>query len=293
MSLLGTPAVEQKLTHEEYMNKRRMDVIEEMMRVPHSPTAQFELPNGYLTVSGKLLRHVTLHEITGYEEDMLGSELMKSFDKTNQLMSSCLRRLTNEDATEVIEDPRKMVSLPYELTSTDRVFLIFAIRRVSVGDVFPFVTTCPYCEKEDIFACNIATEMQVMPMKDPLNHVYRGETPYGTKFEWRVLNGSLERELSEIKDVDRQKHSVTYGMFIRLLSLNGSKPRLADLKELGLSDRGYIKDEFTEIEGGIDTSVSVDCGFCSKNFRYPVNPQSSGFFFPHRVLRDWKKKYSL
>src|SRR4051812_46921507 len=100
----------------------------------------FELPCGYVDNNGKLHTAVEVVEMTGEEEEILAAKNMPIMKKMNKILSSCTRAVGD------FRNPSDIEKIIPQLTQGDRVFLLFAIRRVSLGNDFPFSSECPECK---------------------------------------------------------------------------------------------------------------------------------------------------
>lgn len=282
-----------KMPHAQYVRWKEEEQLKALLATPHSPIGVFDLPCGLLLSNGVLLRQVQIHEISGEEEDLLGSETMESFQKSNELIARCIRKVFDPETAEVIDQRRELDRVPYELTSGDRAYVLFMIRRVTIGDPFPFIEACPNpgCGEEDLYVFNLS-DLVIKPMAEPKKRVYEETLPSGKRASWHVATGTDEHRLAEEKEKDRKKNVMSRAIFARMELLDGKTPGMAQIKELGMGDRQYLRDRFEEVEGGVDTTIEMTCRFCKKDFMRDLDTRRQGFFFPSRVLKDWKKKSS-
>jgi len=248
---------------------------EHQVQDPHAPLGVFDLPCGYLAPNGELIKEVRVREITGAEEDMLAVRTMNGGKKMTQLIGNCLEQLGP-----VVDRPL-LLKLARDLTIGDRVFLLFAIRRVTLGDVFPVEEKCPECQKKSNFYIDVS-KLTIKAMPTPSKRVYAYTSTSGkTTAQWHVMTGKDEEALSALASSD----ALSGALLARLDVLNGGPPTLDTVKKLSLPERTALREEFDRHEGGVDTEAAVECGHCGHEFKVELNPGATGFFFPSRVRK--------
>lgn len=240
----------------------------------------FKLPCGYLDEDGNLHTDVDVREMTGEEEEILAAKNMAVMKKMNKILSRCTTAIGS------ITDPRQIEAIIPDLTQGDRVYLLFAIRRVSLGDDFPFTTQCPQCEQKSNLTVNLS-ELAIKEMADPKLRTYPVELNKShKKVTMKVLTGRGEDSISKAATVG--KDIISVAMLARMEAIDGRPATLADLKALPLSDRNQLKDEWQEHEGGVDTEVDIQCPACDNEYKADIDIASQGFFSPSAVLKTWK-----
>lgn len=255
--------------------------IEHMHTVTQMETAKgtkgiFDLPCGYLDPSTQeLYTEVQVREITGNEEDMLASQQIPSPVKISQLLAGCVTRIGT------VTDPGLIAGMVQNLTVGDRVFLIFSIRRVTLGDELPVREKCPECKTTTLFMVDLGEDLSPRAMKDPMKRVYDVELPSGKEARFRVSTGLDEANLSKL--TKRQKHkadALSQALLMRLEMLGGEKPTLKMVKSLGMGDRNYLRAQFQEVEGGVDTELELECPSCGHEWEKDLDLSAANFFFP-------------
>lgn len=269
---------EEKLTpnqqHQAWFQQQQADE-------PKATQGIFELPCGYLAPDGQLIIDAQVREITGAEEDLLAAHNISGGRKITQLIGNCLERLGP------VADRALLVRLAQELPVGDRIFLTFAIRRVTLGDTFPYEETCPKCGAKNNYATDLST-LDVKKPADPKARIHECRLPSGKSVRWHVMTGRDEEALARLdaKDV------VSGAIFVRLEQIDGSPVELESVKALSMRDRTFLREEFEAKEGGIETSVEVECPSCGYAFSADINPGSTGFFFPSRLQKNSKRNTS-
>lgn len=255
--------------------------IEQMHTVQQMETAKgsngvFTLPCGYLDpTTQELATEVQVSEITGNEEDMLASDKVPSHAKVTQLLAGCVTRIGK------VTDKGLIAGIVQELPIGDRVFLIFAIRRVTLGDELPVREKCPECKTITLFMVDLADDLQAKPMKDPMKRVWDIVLPSGKMARFRVSTGLDEANREKL--AKRRKHkadALSQAIMMRLEMLEGEKPTLKMVKSLGMRDRNYLREQYQEVEGGVDTTLELECPSCGHEWEKDLDLRAANFFFP-------------
>jgi len=237
-----------------------------------------ELPCGYLDDDGKLHREFLVKEMTGEEEDLLAG-VGPVMPRLNQIITNCLVRLGG------LTERRDISRAVERLTAVDRVVVLIALRRVSLGDRWSTKVVCKRCNKENRAGVNLK-DMEIIPMPRPHERQFETELSSGKKIQWHVLSADDEEWL-EKKAKDRVD-VLTLGLMARLDSIDGEqidkerdfKGALRTLKKLVLRERREIRKVTTQNEGSVDTRVDFECTFCGHEWTMEMNVGQLDFFFP-------------
>lgn len=268
---------------DDHLAQQTSMLTQHQMSIPKSSEGVYELPCGYLDDKGNLYNDVALREISGHVEDMLGNPKVSAVQKMNELISRCVTRIGP------YTDPGQIAEIALDLVIGDRSFLTFAVRRVTLGDEYPFRDKCPECEKESLYTIDLST-LELKKMKDPKKRVYDQKLPSGIECRFHPMTGRDEQRL--VKFDKHKTDTLSLAILMRLESLNGKPPVLKEVKDLGLKDRNFLRDCFEDIEGGLDTEVELECPLCSHEFKREVDVAQQGFFFPSAILKNSKTKSS-
>lgn len=243
----------------------------------------FELPCGYLDKEGNLYKDVVVREMTGEEEEILAAKNMPATKKINKILGRCVESIGPIKGKNV--DDAVM-----DLPQGDRIYLLIAIRRASLGDDMPFKTVCPSCENEQMLTVDLS-ELESKPMDDPTVRVRDVTLPKsGKKVTMSVLTGRGEEAISRASN--RGKDMVTTAIYCRVESIDDQPVKMNDLKKLPLQDRNFLREQWEESEGGIDTGVDITCSGCDLEYTTDIDISQIGFFNPLAAERNWRKKYS-
>jgi len=251
-------------------------IIENNIRDPKATEGGGTFPCGYLTDSGELITDVTVREITGAEEDMLASNKFKDFKKMGELIARCTT------AVGTITDRDEIARIIPKLLVGDRVYLFLLIRRVTLGDDYPFRSKCPECDLEGSFNVDLSS-LDVKPMVDPKVRSLTLTTPRGREVVLSPMDGIREERLSTIKN---ENDKATLALAARVVTMQGKPATIGDLKALSLSERNFLRDSYQDLEGGVDTTVEITCPKCAASFKNELDITQRAFFFPSAAKKD-------
>lgn len=246
---------------------------------PKSSQGGYTLPCGYLSPEGALYRKIEIREMTGAEEDILASKNTKAADKMHMIMSRCVTRMEDES------DPAKIAHMVESLPVGDRLFLLMAIRQVTLGDEYFFRAKCPndQCAKESVYGV-LLSELEVKQSPDPMKRIFDTILPKSQiPVRFRLLTG---RDEATIGTKAGSADALSLAMLIRIELFNGKPPTLGDIKGIGLKDRQFMRSMFDGVDGGIDTETEMTCSHCGTEFKKDVDVAQSGFFFPQEISQS-------
>ena len=259
-------------------------MIDPQLEYAKSSVDTYELPCGYLDADSNLHTSVSVREMTGEEEEILAAKNMPGNKKINKILANCtsaIGEVSGAQVEHVIPD----------LTQGDRIYLLIAIRRASLGDDMPFLTKCVACEQEARFVLDLA-DLEAIKMPDPKIRNYVVTLPKtGKKVAMKVLTGRGEDAIG--KASSRGRDLITTAIFARVDSIDDQPATMKDLKSLPIIDRNFLRNEWEEHEGGVDTEIKIDCPGCGVEYDTELDISQQGFFNPSATLKSWKKKYSF
>ena len=251
---------------------------------PKSGTVGGKLAGG-AEVEGALERDFIVQEMTGVEEDLLAGKgnLMA---RLNQVILNCLVSLGG------VTEKRDLGPMVKGLAAVDRMILLIAIRRASLGDTYRVKYNCPSCSGSNNAAVDLSLLEVTESNSETTSHVL--SLASGTEIKWHTMTGSDEEWLQDQQK--RQERTgradvLTLAMLTRVDEINGEridrrgnlKGALAALKGLRLSERNQIRAAFQENEGAIDTEIEYECSHCGHEFKADLDVGQEGFFFPSGI----------
>lgn len=261
-------------------------ITQQQLDQSHSPSGIFTLPCGFMDDEGNFHTEAEIREITGVEEDILLGKGGSGFQRLNSVLTNCVVRIGT------INDPRKLASVVTRLRTADRTFLLIQLRRVSLGDRYPFEFKCPSCREKSVLELDLS-ELETQPTKDPERETFDFSTPSGKKLVVKAMNGVVEAELDR-QVRKRNDDQMTALLLARIESIDGKEGKGLKpiLKSFTSRDRNAIRSFFDEIDGGVETDVEVECPSCGEEEEVGVRPTDSGFFFPSSVRKPSKTRSS-
>lgn len=262
-----------------------------------------ELPCGLLLPDGGLHTSVDLVEIDGAAEDLLSSNQIPPYAKIDALIGHCVTRIGP------IDSPGEIKNLIPTLPVGDRIWLLIKLRRISLGDAYPFEVECrnPNCVIPDTDPPKRTSSRQtidlssieIRSMPTPRQRTYtvtvhpRNKPPVEAAFH--VMTGLDDHRISRLSKADQASLQI----LARLDRYDtrkidwGPKDRnaqelIAFAKGLGLSVRNELRDAYEAVEGGVDTGVEIHCPFCGMDFETEL-VLDDGFFRPSVASKSSKR----
>ena len=244
----------------------------------------FPLPVGYVDGEGKVHRHISLREMKGTEDDMLGNADLPIGERCSNVLAACCDRLGDITDKAVI---RKAicddldVGLP--LTEQDRIAAMIYLRRTSLGDRYKFERDCPRCGKK---AENRGIDLRTLKIDQaefPERRRVKIDLPRSGKVAVvKVLTASGALEIGKLRP--DQKDLKSLAIVVRVESLDG-KPvgdpmtALAKIKALPQADRNLIRKVYNAMETYVETDIDVECRnpICRYKWQFPLDV-GQGFF---------------
>jgi len=256
-----------------------------MAKVDSGLVKEVKLPFGFF-VGDVLYDTAVIREMTGVEEDILLSQgLSSDIERTTLVIGGCTERLLNSNAENRIED-RKVIKelIENEMTIADGSVLLIELRKLSFGNMFRFEVTCPFgnCGRAARAAydlTNVEMRRGDEKLRKSKDREYDIKTPSGRKVRLRVLNQKRAKQHEKL--ISEGKDSVaTNTLLLRVIAVDGDKTAVNKLKTMTMNDRLFIRQKFSEVEGGIETDVTVGCPGCKRDFVTILNIRDQDFFFP-------------
>lgn len=235
------------------------------------------LPCGYLK-DDVLYDIVNIREITGEEEDILASPKMGVAQKMDSLIGNCINYFeSSEERGARLESKADIIEGVRSLPIGDRVFMILALRRLSVSDEYVFEVSCPSCSYKNKKGLMLS-DLDVTPMADKKLRVYDVSLPSGKKARMKIMLGKDEGKMDNIRKSSNNRMS--QAILLRLDLLDDEPANITSVKKLSLRDRNAIRSSFEKYEGGVDTTIGVICSECEADFNTELDVSQSDFFFP-------------
>jgi hypothetical protein len=223
--------------------------------------------------------------MTGLEEDILASRKVPQGQKMNKVLDACIQQIGS------LTDAEASKSIP-ELLMGDRTFLFFALRLVTHGPEFPFRKKCPECRNISTYNFRL-DELPIYEMPEPKKRLYQAVLPVsGYDVEYRPLCGRDEAQREQLK---RRLEPLTLSILMHIVNINGKPPASDVVQRLTARDRDHLRGLFEEMEGGIETTITLHCHdtSCGAEFDAEIDPGDPAFFSPSATRKRWKRRSSF
>lgn len=251
---------------------------------PKSGTVAGKLAAGVM-IGDTIERDYVAREMTGVEEDLLAGKgnLMA---RLNQVIVNCLASIGG------VTERKEIAPIVKTMTAVDRMILLIAIRRASLGDTYRVKYNCPSCSGSNNASVNLADLEVVESQVETNNHVLNLAS--GKVIKWHTMTGVDEEWLQEQQK--RQERTgradlLTLAMLTRVDEVDGLKidrrgalrDAITALKGLRLSERNELREAFRTSEGSVDTEIEYECSHCGHEFKADLDVGQEGFFFPSGI----------
>lgn len=247
-------------------------------------TYPVELPScGFLYTDEVLHKGIlNIKPMTVAEEELLSSQ--KESDKIkilDTLIKRCVIDKFNYD----------------ELLITDKLFLLFCIRRYSYGDVYKMKVKCEHCGFNFNYDVKFFESFKVRTLTEGDSvEPYSFKLPVcGNTITYRMLRVSDENDISSFgKNMARQKGNnlvgdptYSYRMAKHIVDIDGEpvkdiKVAVEFVKELVGQDSAEFKNEIESRQSGVNIELNMECPDCNSDLTR-IMAFSAEFFRPSRA----------
>jgi len=243
------------------------------------PTITLELPSkglvypkdSYLS-GGK----IEIRYMTGRDENVFANQ---SYIKSGLVLEMLLKSLCSEPTFE-----------PLDLVLADKIFLLIAIRIMSLGDTFMLKdAVCPMCELR-----TPTLELSLSAIKDDKQFVYPAvghlnEYEYvlpasGDKIKLHLMDGHDQQDL--LGKVQRTGDKQLFSLLTAKIIVEEPKTKAKDfgsileyVENLSIRDTQFIRNKIVEISGITEPTIEHTCPKCSHVSPVGISLDTT-FFFP-------------
>jgi hypothetical protein len=238
----------------------------ETISAPAEITAPSEtlvnLPGGYITPAGEVIKTAEVRELNGKDEEFIGkaATLSRAF---NVILSRATVTLGTESADDAVLD---------SLLTGDRDSLMLGIYKATFGPEAEIPTFCSGCDEFKFVAINIDRDIKTKFLVDPIND--RVFTVKGKNANYLVglPTGVVQKELSANPDKNIAELT-TILLEHCVLEINDS-PVIgkAQIQQLGIVDRKKISEEVAKRTPGPQfDDITLSCPDCEREVVVPIN----------------------
>jgi hypothetical protein len=248
---------------------------------PRSGVVSGKLTCGWVDDQGVLHQSFVVKEMTGVEEDLLAGK-GPVLPRLNKVIVNCIESIGS------ISDRHQIARAVDLFTASDRMILLVAIRRASLGDSYLTKIKCPSCSADSDISLNLST-LETREMSSPQQRNYETLISTGEAVRWHIMTGIDEDWLqNNRKRLKSDNDILTLAMLARVDAVGdqvinrmaGFQNAIDCMKKMRSRDRNQLRNAFTETEGFIDTSVEYECPSCGNEFKGDLDIAQASFFFP-------------
>jgi hypothetical protein len=221
-----------------------------------------DLPGGYITPAGEVLRVAEVRELTGRDE-----ETISKASSVGKALLTILQRGTVKvgdiPATEDVLD---------KLLAGDLDALLLGIIKTTFGTEIDIPSYCGKCEDYKVVTVDLNEDIKFKLLTDPIND--RVFTIQGKKdiFTVRLPSGITQKAL--INSVDKtEAEQTTVLLENTVMKINNDPVYSAiQVQNLGMADRKKIVNEISErVPGPQFTDLTVTCPDCEGEVTVSIN----------------------
>lgn len=213
-----------------------------------------ELPGGFITPAGELVKSVEVRELTGRDEEAIArtGNLGRAL---NMILTRGVVKIGNMVATEDMLDI---------MLGGDRDEVLLGIYRVTFGNPAELTGWCNTCSEEKTVAVDLLEDIERKTLSDPIGG--RDFTVNGRKgvvYELSLPNGRAQKEI--LSNLDKTGPELTTVLLESTVNkINGmavyDKRQVLDI---GVSDREMLTEELTKrVAGPKFNDITVPCTEC-------------------------------
>lgn len=170
----------------------------------------------------------------------------------------------------------------------DRFFALLQIRARTFGDDYAFSVQClsPACRERFEWTLNLQ-ELPVVPLSDAVKAAFKAGNRFettlpldGRKVWFRLMTGADEVRAASVLKAG-QGGTLLTALALRILEIEDvpDHERRKFLDDMEMADAAALLDHFDQADGGVETSIEVECPSCL-GVQDVELPFERGFFLP-------------
>lgn len=225
--------------------------------------SQVELPGGFISKDGSLVKYAEVRELTGIDEEAIS----KSGSVGRALLTMLQRGLVSigvEAATKEDID---------NLLSGDRDAILIGIRRVTFGDVVDFAFPCPACNTDLVVHLDLNKDIPIRTLKDPFeDRTFEYTAKNGDVISVSLPTGTTQKKLLENSDKTvAELNTILLAGCVQ--SINGFPiVGASSVLKLGMRDRDQIVTKILAANPGPRLGeVQTACEACGETTPMPLS----------------------
>lgn len=225
---------------------------------------EFVLPLGYVDSTGGVHNRITLREMSGVEDDIMGDDDIPFGERATEVLSLCCTKLGEITDADTIKDAigdTLKAGLP--LTEQDRKAALIFLRRTSVGDAYRFNRTCPRCGTPAKGRRTNLSTLKIAPVEDPTKRCVKVTLPRsGKTATMSMLTAGRASQIAALRPKGNEVK--TMAILGRVDTLDGdqlpnSRDGFALIQALPQADRNHLRHVWNAMEANVEDEIEVDC----------------------------------
>jgi len=170
----------------------------------------------------------------------------------------------------------------------DRFYTLLQIRSLTFGDEYAFSVQCKHAGCRERFEWELSLkDLPVRPLSEEARAAFKAGNRFETKLPrdgrrvwFRLMTGADEARAAAALKAGRDGMLLT-AIALRIVEIEGvaDKERRAFLDEMEMADATALLDRFEEADGGVETTIEVECPSCFGVQEVEL-PFERGFFLP-------------
>ena len=221
-----------------------------------------ELPGGYVTAAGEVIKTAEVRELTGKDEEVIS--------KTANLGKAIMTIL--QRGTVKIGDKPADEKLLDELLIGDRDAILLGILKTTFGPKVEVPAFCSGCNESKLVAIDINLDIKTKVLADPINDSVFTVKGKNTEYVVKLPNGTVQKQM--IENIDKTSAELSTIVLENTIIRIGETPvyNKTQVQALGVVDRKKIIEEINDRAPGPQfDSVTVKCPNCEGEVTVPIN----------------------
>jgi len=179
---------------------------------------------------------------------------------------------------------------PMHLLMVDRFYILLALRVQSLGPEYTAMVKCRWCNQQWKAPINIIEDLDKTLMEEDVEEPFDCQLPKnGSTVSLRFLRGVDEDKIAKrakkvrLKSNDPGDPSYLYRLALQIVAIDGEvvdeKKAEKFVATLDMGDSNAIRAKVDEVEGGVDTTLFLECPHCGSDNETQM-PFDTDFFRP-------------
>jgi len=170
----------------------------------------------------------------------------------------------------------------------DRFYALLQIRALTFGDEYAFAVQCQSASCRERFEWTLnLKDLPVRPLSDAAKAAIEAGNRFETKLPhdgrrvwFRLMTGADEVRAASVLRAAKDGMLLT-ALALRIVEIEGvpDTDKRKFLDEMEMADAAALLDQFDEADGGVETSIEVECPSCMGVQEVQL-PFERGFFLP-------------